>query len=139
MIKDEKLDNLSIRRTKIKDFTDLRAWKEGHKLMLMLYRMTENFPRFERYSLVDQLRRSVVSVTSNIAEGFGRQTYKEKVQFYYLSQGSLIEVKNQLIVSRDVGYLNEEDYLKVREQADICHRLLQGLIRSSKSFLNRKS
>ena len=65
---------------KIKDFTDLTTWQESHKLVLMIYKVTGNFPKKETFSLVDQMRRAATSVTSNIAEGFGRQTYKEKVQ-----------------------------------------------------------
>ena len=124
---------------KIKEFTDLIAWQEGHKLVLIVYKATERFPKKETYSLIDQMRRCVVSITSNIAEGFGRQTYKEKIQYYYLAQGSLIELKNQLIIAKDVGYLNNIGYLGIKEQADTAHKLLQGLIRSSKLFLNRKS
>lgn len=126
-------------RNKIRDFTDLNVWKEGHKLVLELYRATDNFPQSEKYSLIDQMRRAAVSVTSNIAEGFGRQTYKEKIQFYYLSQGSLIELKNQLIISKDVGYFSDKNYTEIKKQADTCHKLLQGLIRSSKLFLNHNS
>jgi four helix bundle protein len=66
---------------KIKDFTDLKTWEEGHKLVLMIYKITKSFPKDELYSLVDQMRRAVVSITSNVAEGFGRQGYKEKIQF----------------------------------------------------------
>src|SRR3989344_3697710 len=90
---------------KIRSFTDLKVWQEGHRLVLMIYQVTNNFPGKETYSLTDQMRRAVTSVTSNVADGFGRQTYKEKVQFYYLAQGSLIELKNQLLIARDVGYL----------------------------------
>ena len=64
-------------RNKIRDFTDLNVWKEGHKLVLELYRATDNFPQSEKYSLIDQMRRAAVSVTSNIAEGFGRQTSRK--------------------------------------------------------------
>jgi len=124
---------------RIRDFTDLDVWKEGHRLVLMLYKITDRFPRSERYSLIDQIRRSSVSVTSNIAEGFGRQTYKEKIQFYYLAQGSLVELKNQLIISKDVGYIDENVYLTLKNQADVCHKLLQGIIKKSKVFLNHKS
>jgi len=124
---------------RIRDFTDLDVWKEGHRLVLMLYKITDRFPRSERYSLIDQIRRSSVSVTSNIAEGFGRQTYKEKIQFYYLAQGSLVELKNQLIISKDVGYIDENVYLTLNNQADVCHKLLQGIIKKSKVFLNHKS
>lgn len=124
---------------RIRDFTDLDVWKEGHRLVLMLYKITDRFPRSERYSLIDQIRRSSVSVTSNIAEGFGRQTYKEKIQFYYLAQGSLVELKNHLIISKDVGYIDENVYLTLKNQADVCHKLLQGIIKKSKVFLNHKS
>ncbi len=128
-----------IAKTKIKSFTDLFAWQEGHKLVLMIYKITTDFPQAEIYSLVNQMRRCVVSVTSNIAEGFGRQTYKEKVQFYYQAQGSLTELKNQLLIAKDVGYLIEIDLKKLSKQADIAHQLLQGLIRKSKTFINQKS
>ncbi len=68
---------------KIKTFTDLKAWQEGHKLVILIYKIIKLFPKEETYSLVDQMRRAATSVTSNIAEGFGRHSYKEKIQFYY--------------------------------------------------------
>jgi len=124
---------------KIKAFTDLKVWQEGHKLVILVYKITKAFPKQETYSLVNQMRRSATSVTSNIAEGFGRRSYKEKVQFYYLSQGSLIELKNQLLIAKDVDYLKDSDYINLKEQSNITHQLLQGLITKSKSFINRKS
>ncbi|MEX1995599.1 MAG: four helix bundle protein [Candidatus Saccharimonadales bacterium] len=120
---------------KIKDFTDLNAWKEGHKLVIMVYSTTKTFPKDEVYGLTSQIRRAAVSITSNIAEGFGRRGYKEKIQFYYHAQGSLIELKNQLLVSRDVGYLSKPDFDKLTLQAQTAHSLLQGLITKSKTFL----
>jgi len=122
---------------KIKTFTDLNAWKEGHKLVVLVYKVTKTFPREEVYSLVDQMRRAAASVTSNIAEGFGRQTYKEKVQFFYLAQGSLIELKNQILIAKDVDYLNQIDYIRLVEQANLTHQLLQGLIQKSKTFVKK--
>ena len=68
---------------KIQSFTDLDAWREGHALVLAIYRITRDFPREEQFGLVSQLRRAAVSITSNIAEGFSRLSYKEKRQFYY--------------------------------------------------------
>lgn len=127
------------KKTKIKEFTDLIVWQEGHKLVISVYKITKQFPREELYSLVDQIRRCVVSITSNIAEGFGRQTYKEKIQFYYLAQGSLTELKNQLFIARDVGYLSNEKFAILNSQVQLVHQLLQGLISKSKSFLNHKS
>jgi len=119
----------------IRDFSDLLAWQEGHKLVLEIYALTKKFPKDELFSLVNQMRRAVVSVTSNIAEGFGRQGYKEKIQFFYVAQGSLIELKNQLLIARDIGYISIVDFTKISEQADQTHKLLQGLITKSKSFL----
>lgn len=121
---------------KISDFTDLIVWQEGHKLVIQIYKITKVFPKHELFSLTDQIRRAVISVTSNIAEGFGRQTVKEKIQFYYLAQGSLIEVKNQLIISKDIGYLNTNAFNQIFKQSNTVHKLLQGLIKKSKSFLN---
>ena len=71
------------------------------------------------------MRRAAASVTANVAEGFGRQTYKEKLQFYYLAQGSLTELKNFVLIARDVGYLEREDLDRLAEQANQTHRLLQ--------------
>ena len=121
---------------KIRSFTDLNAWKEAHKLVILIYLITKKFPREELYSLTDQIRRAVISITSNIAEGFGRQTYKEKIQFYYTAQGSLIELKNQILAAKDIGYLSKDDFDKLAQQANIAHQLLQGLITSSKRFIS---
>ena len=124
---------------KIKQFTDLKTWQEAHRLTLMVYEITKKFPKEEIFGLVSQIRRAALSVTSNIAEGFGRHGYGEKVQFYYLAQGSLTEVKNQLITARDVKYLSDADFEKLMKQAETAHQLLQGLISKSKEFLNHKS
>lgn len=81
------------------------------------------------------MRQAVVSITSNIAEGFGRQTYKEKIQFYYVAQGSLTEIKNQLLVAKDVGYLGGKEFMELAEQANVTRMLLNGLIKKSKEIL----
>jgi len=120
---------------KIKDFKDLNSWQEAHKLVIMIYEKTKIFPREEMFGLTNQMRRAAISVTSNIAEGFGRQGYKEKIQFYYLAQGSLIELKNQILASKDIGYIKDNDYEELMNQADLTHKILQGLIKKSKTFL----
>jgi len=115
---------------RIKSFTDLIVWQKAHRLVLLIYQLTKEFPKEELYSLVDQMRRAVVSITSNIAEGFGRQTYKEKIQFYYLASASLTELKNQILIARDLGYLKP-----TQELYNLCndvHKLLNGLISASK-------
>lgn len=119
--------------TKIQSFTDLQTWQEAHKLVIVIYKMTSQFPSKETYSLVDQMRRAAVSVTSNIAEGFGRQGRKEKLQFYFIAQGSLTELENQLLVAKDVGYLGAVDFSKAAEHCVTAHKLLRGLIRGIRS------
>lgn len=120
---------------KIKSFTDLQVWQAGHKLAIAIYEVTKSFPKEEMYSLVDQMRRAAISITSNVAEGFGRQTYKEKIQFYYIAQGSLTELKNQLLLAKDIHYLKKEDFDKIAEMANTTHKFLHGLIRKSKELL----
>jgi four helix bundle protein len=124
---------------KIKEFTDLIAWQEAHKLVLQIYELTKEFPKDELFGLTSQIRRSAISITSNIAEGFGRQKYGEKIQFYYIAQGSITELKNQILIARDIKIISSRKYDKINEQACIAHKLLQGLISKSKSFLNPKS
>ena len=123
-------------KIKIKSFTDLIAWQEGHKLVLMVYEVTKTFPKEELFGLTNQMRRAVVSITSNIAEGFSRQSYKEKVQFYCLAQGSNTELQNQLLIAKDVSYLIETDFNNIANQSVKVHKLLNGLIKKSRSILN---
>jgi four helix bundle protein len=118
---------------KIQKFTDLNAWKEGHKLVLLVYKAVKKYPRNEEFVLKSQILRAVISITSNVAEGFGRFSIKEKVQFYFVAQASLVEVQNQLIISRDVGYTDNGTFNLIWNQTVIVHKLLTGLIRSLKS------
>ncbi|OGM25705.1 hypothetical protein A2962_04015 [Candidatus Woesebacteria bacterium RIFCSPLOWO2_01_FULL_39_61] len=117
---------------KIERFTDLKAWQEGHQLVLMIYGVVKTFPKEENFILTTQILRAVISVTNNLAEGFGRRYYKEKIQFYSMARASLVEVCNQLMIARDVGYLNRKDFDFVWEQTDKVGRLITGLIKSIK-------
>ncbi|MDP3696723.1 MAG: four helix bundle protein [Candidatus Taylorbacteria bacterium] len=114
---------------KIKSFTDLNAWKEAHKLAIMIYKATDNFPSKENFGLTSQMRRSAVSVSSNIAEGFSRATNKDKYQFYSIAQGSLTELQNQLLISKDVGYLEEQNFMNIANQTVTVNKLINGLKR----------
>lgn len=118
---------------KLKSFTDLIAWQKGHLLVLSIYKITKSFPREELYSLVDQMRRCVVSITSNIAEGFNRQGGKEKIQFYYTALASCTELQNQLLVAKDVDYLPKEKFSELANLTIEVNKLLNGLIRSIKN------
>ncbi|HBD02304.1 MAG: TIGR02436 family protein [Microgenomates group bacterium GW2011_GWC1_46_16] len=116
----------------VKDFTDLLVWQKAHSMVVMIYQLVSNFPKFEQYGLSDQMRRSAVSVTSNIAEGFGRQTAKEKGQYYYLAKGSLTELRNQLYVARDVGYVTLTEVNKILIIMEEVYKMLFGLIKTTK-------
>lgn len=117
-------------KEKIRSFTDLICWQKGHKLVLLIYDITKDFPGKEMYSLIDQMRRCVVSVTSNIAEGFSRKSKKEKVQFYYMALGSITELQNQLLISRDLKYLTNSEFQSIAQQTVFVHKLINGLIKS---------
>jgi len=118
---------------KIKSFTDLDTWKEGHKLVLLIYESTKFFPKEERFALTDQIRRAAVSITSNIAEGFSRQSLREKIQFYSISKGSNTEVQNQSIIAKDLKYLDQEKFLELIQQSIRVSKLLSGLIKYCKN------
>jgi four helix bundle protein len=117
---------------KIESFTDLIAWQKAHVLAVAVYKLTEIFPQKEVYSLTDQMRRSATSISSNIAEGFSRQSKKEKIQFYYTAKGSLTELQNQLLIARDVGYLAKELFSDIANQTVEVSKLINGLIKSMK-------
>jgi four helix bundle protein len=120
---------------KIISFTDLVVWQEGHALVVSVYKVTKTFPKEELYSLVDQMRRAASSVTANIAEGFGRHTYKDKLHFYYQANGSLLELKNFILIAKDVGYLDAEKVDELLDKLEHVHKLLQGFIQKTKSFI----
>lgn len=116
-------------KTKIKSFTDLNAWKEAHKLALLIYEYTDSFPGKENFGLISQMRRAAVSISSNIAEGFSRVTSKDKCQFYSVAQGSLTELQNQLLIAKDVKYLEKEKFKKAADQTVVVNKLINGLKR----------
>lgn len=123
--------------TEINKFTDLTTWQVDHKLVVSVYKATKSFPKDERFSLVDQMRRCVVSITSNIAEGYNRQSNKEKIQFYFIALGSCTELQNQLLVAKDVGYLKKDKFDELAEMTISVAKLLNGLIRSVKNYENK--
>ena len=123
-----------IEKQSIKLFTDLFAWQEGHKLVIEVYKITKNFPKEEMFGLTSQLRRAVVSITSNIAEGFSRRTYSDKAHFYSMAQGSVTEVQNQLIIARDILYISIATYNKVFELSIVVHKIINGLVKSTRQL-----
>lgn len=110
------------------NYTELEVWKYSRGLVKLVYILTKSFPKEETYGLTNQIRRCVVSVPSNIAEGIGRQSNKETVHFLYISKGSLQEVETQLYLSFDLEYINEEELKNILEKVISTKKLLNGFI-----------
>ena len=126
------VDSSINRGAKIVQFTDLVAWQKAHKLYVGVHETTKTFPSDEKYGLTDQIRRAALSVTSNIAEGFGRSTDNDTVHFYFMARGSLYEVMNQLIAARDIGVLEKTGFDSLYKESQEAKRILIGLINSTK-------
>ena len=114
-------------------FETLKVYHEAHLLVIEIYKATKSFPRHELFGLVGQIRRASISVGANIVEGNSRNHKKEFIQFLYLSNGSLEEVKYYLILSKDLGYLNESQYKDLQDKAENISKIINGLIRYLKS------
>jgi len=108
----------------IKTFRDLKVWEKAHQLVLAIYQITSKFPAQEKYGLVLQMRRAAISVASNIVEGFKRRSRKESLNFYNISDGSLEELKYQLLVSRDLKYISEQIYKEALGLAEEVSKML---------------
>lgn len=91
-------------------YKKLIVWKEAKALVLLVYKITDNFPKSEEFALKGQMRRAIVSVLSQIAEGWLRNTVKDKLHFLDIALGSLLEVEAQMDVSKDIGYIKDGDY-----------------------------
>ena len=115
---------------KIHSFYQLTTWQKAHALVLGVYKITKLYPQEEQYVLVPQIRRCAISITSNIAEGFSRWSSKEKIQFYFIALGSLTELENQLMISRDLVYINKQQYEAIEHEVIVVQKLLNALITS---------
>jgi four helix bundle protein len=120
-------------RPKIQNFTDLDAWKASHALAIGVYRLTKKFPRDELFGITNQMRHATVSVTSNIAEGFSRNSPKEKAQFYSIAKGSLTELESQMLISRDIGIASNDEFLQTEQLIRQSNKLLTGLLRYTRT------
>lgn len=120
---------------KHKTIEDIRVWTDSHRLVLNIYKLTETFPKSELFGLTSQLRRSASSIPTNIAEGFYRNSTRELIQFLYISRGSLGETKYHLLLSKDLNYIDGQDYDDTTDQLDSVHKQLNAWIRSHKEKL----
>ena len=117
----------------IKSFEELIIWQEARKFTNNIYNLTKKYPQEEIYSLISQMRRAAVSVMSNIAEGFDRRTTKEFISFLIIARASVSEVQNDLYISLDLNYINNEDFKIYYNHAQKIAKLINGLITYLKS------
>ena len=120
-------------------FKNLDAYKESKKLVKMVYGLLKQFPKEEQYALCDQLRRAVISIPSNIAEGSGRTSAKDQAHFIEMAYGSLMEVECQIDIAYDLSYISQDNINQVEKLIDVVAALLSGLRNKYLSSLNTNS
>lgn len=113
-------------------FTKLLVWEKSYQFALRVYKLADAFPEKEKYRITNQICRAVLSIPSNIAEGKGRNSINEYIQFLYIARGSLEEVRCQLMFSKDLGYIAQGTYDEYKKEAGTVSKLLNGLIKSLK-------
>ena len=116
---------------KIKSFEELKVWQSSQALAVDVYKITKTFPKDEQFGITNQLRRAAYSISANIAEGFGRDTKKDKAHFYTMAYGSLLEVKNFLYLSNKLRYVPDAQLEQLLASCTTC----QKLINASKRYL----
>ena len=112
-----------------KPYTELNVWLQCRNLTKRVYELTRQFPKEELFGLTNQLRRAAVSIPSNIAEGCGRQSARDTLQFLFIARGSLYEVETQLYLAYDLLYLPDQELQELLTTVTNCKKLLQGFIR----------
>ncbi len=117
----------------LKNYKELNVWQKAYQLCLEIYKVTKGFPKEERYGLISQIRRAAVSVSSNIAEGYGRKTTQEYIQALYIAYGSNCELETQILLSSDLGYIKTESLDGLLKGIGDVERMLKGLIKSLES------
>jgi len=108
-------------------FEKLTVWQEAKKLVVEVYHLLDSFPKFEKYALCDQIRRAIVSVPSNIAEGSGRKSLKEQIHFLEIAYGSLMETYNQLLIAIDLAYISKESVEAIKPSIDAVAKMINAL------------
>ncbi len=116
----------------LSNYKDLVVWQKSYSLCLQIYALTKKFPQDETYGLTSQMRRAVVSIPSNIAEGYGRRTTPDYLRALHIAYGSNCELETQLLLAHDLGYIRTEDMRVVQENIQEVERMLKSLINSLK-------
>jgi len=117
----------------MKDFRDLRVWEESHKLTLEIYRITTDFPKYELYGLTSQIRRCSASIGANIAEGCGKRGNNEFQRYLQIASGSASELDYHLLLSRDLGFLQESQYWNLEKSLTKLRKMITSLLQKVES------
>ena len=112
-----------------RSFEDIMAWQKAHSFVLAVYKETKDFPEDERFGLTSQFRRAAVSIAANIAEGYKKLSKADKLRFFNISQGSLEECRYYCILSRDLGYINEQTFMFLSEKNYDASYMLNSYIK----------
>jgi len=121
----------------LKNYKELKVWQKAYELCLEIYRITAKFPKEERYGLTSQIRRSVVSIPSNIAEGYGRKTTLDYIRMLYISYGSVCELETQILLAGDLDFIEKGEKGTLKKSISEIERMLKALIKSlEKKTLN---
>jgi four helix bundle protein len=121
---------------KINSYKDLIVWQKSIALVTEIYKLTKTFPAEEKFGIVNQLNRAVVSIPANIAEGWGRESSKNYLQFLRVSRGSLMETETLLVISKNLNYIDDENFRMISEKLDETGKILQGLIKGVQQKIN---
>lgn len=132
-------ESINAPASQIRDFQDLQVWQLGRALRMRIYDLIRKLPPEERYALAAQVRRAAISITANIAEGFGRYSYQENIQFCRQARGSAYEVRDHLIAARDQGCVTVDEYRQADSLAQRVIRTLNGYIRSTQERRKEQS
>jgi len=117
----------------LKNYKELKVWQKSYGLCLEIYKITAKFPKEERYGLTSQIRRSVVSIPSNIAEGYGRKTTKDYIRMLYISYGSVCELETQTLLAGDLDLIEKGEWGTLNKDIAEIERMLKALIKSLES------
>jgi four helix bundle protein len=114
----------------LKNYKELNVWQKSYELCLKIYRITAKFPNEEKYDLISQIRRSAVSIPSNIAEGYGRKTTVDYIRILYISYGSVCELETQILLAGDLGFIEKGELSTAKKDIAEIERMLKALIKS---------
>ncbi|NNK85510.1 MAG: four helix bundle protein [Desulfobacterales bacterium] len=114
----------------LKNYKELNVWQKSYELCLKIYQITAKFPKEERYGLTSKIRRSALSITSNIAEGYGRKTTLDYIRMLYISYGSVCELETQILLTGDLGFIDKGELDTAKKDIAEIERMLKALIKS---------